>query len=148
MSSNNNARIFEVGLSVTDADLESTYNHVHHARAFVYLEQARLRFLESLGFPTEIYMQRGLFWVITNIEASYLREIRAGEILVTCENPRIISKALVLEQKLYNERNKLAVTGKATSKLLLRSTGRSTDIPEELCHAVLNITNRKDLRSL
>ncbi len=128
--------MFEITLKVGEQDLSPAYNHVHHAHVLLLLEKARLAFLTELGFPTEEYQKRGLFWVIASISVDYKREIRAGEIRVTCENNLVQDKTLILDQRIYNEKGKLAVEGTAHSMLLSQATQRSAAIPAEFREAV------------
>jgi YbgC/YbaW family acyl-CoA thioester hydrolase len=128
--------MFQLALTIEESVLDSVYRHVHHARAFYFLEQARLKFLEAVGHPSESYMQQGLFWVIASVSAEYKRELRAGPVTITCERPHIDGKRLVLQQRILNERGKVAVTAEAVSMLLSKQTGRSAQIPKELARAV------------
>ncbi len=128
--------MFEFVVEVRPEQLDVTYRHIHHAEALKFWEQARLAFLTSLGFPSESYMAMGLFWVIAGIEVRYKREIRAGSLRVTCEHGRIEGKSLILEQRIYNERGKLAVEGRVDCMLLARDTGRAAAIPNEFQQAL------------
>lgn len=139
--------MFQLSITIQDNDLDSVYQHVHHARALYFLERARLGFLEAVGYPTESYMRQGLFWVIASISAQYKRELRAGPITVTCERPQIDGKRLVLEQRILNERGKVAVEGQAVSMLLSKATGRSAQIPEEFALAVKEFEAKFQVRS-
>lgn len=134
--------MFEIQLTIGEADLSPAYNHVHHAHTLVLMEKARLRFLESLGFPSEEYQKRGLFWVIASISVDYKREIKAGPIRITCENVLIQEKSLILDQRVFNERDKLAVEATAHSMLLAQATGRSAPIPAEFQLAVSNLPSK------
>ncbi|MBN8549056.1 MAG: acyl-CoA thioesterase [Deltaproteobacteria bacterium] len=128
--------MFEVEMTVAPANLQPLYNHLHHAKSLEFCEIARLRYLESVGFPSDDYIKRGLFWVIVSISADYKREIRAGQIRVTCENVLVQDKLLILDQRIYNERGKLAVEATAHSMLLSSETGRSIQIPSDFRDAV------------
>ena len=127
---------FEFVLSVPSSDIESVYRHVHHAQTLRYLELGRLELLKSIGVPNESLTSRGLFLVITSLNVQYKREVFAGEIRVTVENARVSEKALLLDQKLYNDRGKLAVEATVELKCLSSATKRAVEPPVELLKAL------------
>lgn len=101
--------VFRLGLEVPVSDLEEPYNHLHHARSLILLERARVELLDSLGFSMGSLFQRQLFPVLTRVDVRYLREIRSGLVEVTCDAPSIKDDVIIVEQRLFNERRKLAV---------------------------------------
>jgi YbgC/YbaW family acyl-CoA thioester hydrolase len=129
--------MFEYKMIVEERHVQPVYDHVHHADALFFLEQARLAFLESMGFPREGFMEAGLFWVIAGIQVEYKREVKLGEIVVTCDEARIERKSLKIKQRILNARGKVAVEAEVTSMLLSKHTGRSAEIPQEFVQVVL-----------
>ena len=134
--------MFELPITVTESDLQNDYKHVHHARSLFYLEQARLALLEAIGLSSDSYIKRGLFWVVVSISVDYKREIKGRDIIVTCENALVQEKVLVLDQRIFNERGKLAVEGTVHLMLLSQETGRSTPIPQEFEKAIARLKGK------
>lgn len=130
------SRIFEIELDVAEDDIEPIYNHVHHAQSLCYLEMGRLRLLLQLGIPNETLIAQGLYLVITSLAVRYKREVQKGAIRVTCEDPRVEGRVIVIDQKLYNHRGKLAVEARIEIMCLLRETSRAVDPPAFLCDAL------------
>jgi YbgC/YbaW family acyl-CoA thioester hydrolase len=115
--------------SITAEQVDAVYKHVHHADALRLLEQARLDFIASVGFPTEDFIGRNQFLVITKIDVAYKRELFLGDVIVTCERAYAKGKQVVIEQAIYNEKGKLAVTGLVYSALMDGDTKRAIPLP-------------------
>jgi YbgC/YbaW family acyl-CoA thioester hydrolase len=126
--------MFSIKIDVAPAQIEPLYNHVHHAQALRYLELGRLAYLESIGLPNNSLIAKHLFLVITEISVNYKRELTGGEITVTCENPRIDEKRIVLDQKILNPKGKVAVEGTIVSQMLSGETKRSVVPPDFFLH--------------
>jgi len=112
-------------------EIEPVYNHVHHAQTLRFLEEARLSYLEAIGYPNEAFVSRGLFIVIAQLAVVYRREIFAGPILVTVEDPRIEGKALLLEQRIVNAKGKECVRASIDLRFMSGVTKRSIVPPED-----------------
>lgn len=122
--------MFSITLQLTPSDIEPLYNHVHHAHSLRFLERSRLACLEAVGVPNEGLIARNLFLVITDIQVVYKRELTTGEITVTCENPRIEGKRILLDQKILNPRSKVAIEAVVASAFLSGETRRSIVPPD------------------
>lgn len=127
--------------TVSPSIIEPVYNHVHHATALRFLEEARLEYLVSIGCSNDSLIARNLFLVITDITIKYLREIFAGEIVVTCENPIIDGKTVILDQRILNSRGKPMVTAKVSSMFLSGETKRSVPPPEDFLNRFLLVSH-------
>ncbi len=124
---------------VIDASLiESRYRHVHHADALKLLEMARLKLLEHVGYPNDWFMERQLFLVISKISVVYKRELFAGPVTITCDSARLEGKALIIPQRILNDKGKVAVEAMAESMAMNGETKRAVPYPEEF---LLRISN-------
>ena len=85
------------------------YDHVHHGRCFYLFEESRVALLDHIGCPYDKLLAQGQAIVIARVEADYKREVKAGKVTVTCEEPAIEGRNLILKQKILNERGKVAV---------------------------------------
>lgn len=122
--------MFEVTLEISPSELEAGYNHVNHARTLLFLEKARLLYLEHIGYPNDRLLAEGRFLVIAQINIQYKREIFAGPYRMTVEDARIVDKALLMKQRVFNEKGKECVTADFDFRLIDGATKRSTYLPE------------------
>ena len=127
--------MFEIEYQVKESDIGQPYNHVHHATCLRFMEHGRLEFLKSVGFPNEEFLAQGLFLVITDIAVQYKREVRQGPIKITCDNPRIEKRTVVVDQRILNPRGKVAVEATVKSMFLSNEKRRATHPPEEFVQA-------------
>jgi YbgC/YbaW family acyl-CoA thioester hydrolase len=123
--------VFTHPLEVGAEHLEPLYNHVNHAQALRFMELARLAYLEAVGVPNEALIAQKLFIVIAEISVAYKREIFGGPIVITCESPHIDGKAVLLHQRIINERGKVCVEASFDLRLLSGETKRSVSPPTE-----------------
>ena len=129
--------MFTTKLQVTKSQITgSAYGHVHHADSLRFLEAARLRMLEELGFPNESFLEQGLFTVVSALQVRYLRELFEGEITVTCGGGRVEGKRLSLEQTILNGKGKRAIEAVVELQFLSRSLGRAVPVPEAFLNAL------------
>lgn len=124
---------FVTSYQVGDSDIEPVYDHMHHARALLFLERGRLDFLSAINCPNDDLIRQGLFLVITRMELAFKREIRRGEIEVACLNPRIEEKKVILDQHIINERGRLALEAAVECMFLSREAGRAVFPPQFFC---------------
>jgi acyl-CoA thioesterase FadM len=127
--------MFELEVEVTSSDLDPTYHHLHHARALLYLEQARLAFLKAIGFSAEKLIETDLFPVITAIDIRYLREIMAGTYKATCEECKVDGRTLKIAQRVLNPKGKSCIEAKVDSMLLQGKARRGVAPPPEFIEA-------------
>ncbi|NLF26019.1 MAG: acyl-CoA thioesterase [Deltaproteobacteria bacterium] len=123
--------MFEIEAQVTPDHITPPYNHVHHATVLSFLESARVEFLKYVGFPNDEFLAKGLFMVITGITVRYKREVVVGQIRVTCENPRIQGKLVLIEQRIFNSKGKVALEALVESQFLDKSAGRAVKVPDD-----------------
>ena len=123
--------MFEYPFSVLESSLIPPYNHVHHADILKFLEEARLAYLESLGFPHDQFLSQGLFLVIAGIDVRYKREVKGGDYIATCEDGEIIKKSLWLTQRVVNAKGKDAVVARIESVFFSAEEKRSIYPPNQ-----------------
>jgi len=117
--------MFTLPFEISPDDVVSGYNHVHHATTLRFLETARLAYLEEIGQPNERLISEGLFLVITRIDIQYSRELFSGLVEITCENPKILRKKIIVDQNVINSIGKLAVSARVESMMMSGETKRA-----------------------
>jgi acyl-CoA thioesterase FadM len=132
---------FRLCLNVSSELIEKDYRHVHHADSLKFLEQARMQFLSSIGFPNQSFLGADLFLVIARIEVSYLREVLEGPLEITVEGARCLEdgRTLALDQRLYRVsggRRKLAIEATVYSVFMSGATKRAVPPPEDFLRAL------------
>ena len=132
----NISTMFELSFSVPTEDITPVYRHVHHAQCLRYLETARLRFLESIGFPSEAFIAQGLFLVIVNLSITYKRELFQEPLIITCENFRSRGRELLMDQRIFKERRKVAVEAVVSSMFMDGTTKRAVSIPQNFATSI------------
>lgn len=126
---------FSIKLTVDPELVSNAYQHVHHADALRLLERARMSFLNAIGYSQEAMYQRGIFLVIASISVQYKRELKAGTLEVFCENPRIDGRSVLVDQRIINEKGKLAVVATIESMMLDTAIGRAIIPPPDFAQA-------------
>ena len=134
---------FTMEVTVGPELVTSPYNHLHHARALSFLEEARVGFLKELGYPLEGFLNQQLFLVVTGIKIAYKREIGVGAYTVTCGSPRIFGKAASVEQKILNAKGKEAVVATVEFMCLSGATKRAIALPEGVAQAFETAANEE-----
>ncbi len=129
--------MFTIERTILADEIEPVYNHVHHAKAVCFLEEARLKFLEFIGFPNEVLIEKNLYLVLTRIEVDYKRELFEEEVTVTCELPKIDRRRMSVEQKIVKGSGKVAVEAHVEFMCLDRTRGRGVEPPSDLREAFL-----------
>lgn len=129
--------MFSIKIELGDDWVAPVYDHVHHGRCFYLLEEARVAYMQRIGFPNDVLLARGQAAVITAVSAQYKREVKRGVITVTCENLSVEGKTLIIGQKILNERGKVTVDARIESVFMDMSTRRGIAPPEGFIEAFL-----------
>lgn len=129
-------RPFALPLTIPSTEFQNEYKHLHHASSLRLLEAARLGFLEALGYPNSWFVEQGVLLVVTNIRISYHREVRGADVVATCESAVLDGKSIVMEQVLYNERNKRSVVATVECVGMDAATRRACAVPAEFAARV------------
>lgn len=128
--------MFEISYSITDAELDPTYKHVHHAVSISIMEKARLRLLEEIGHSNQSLIDRGYFSVIVGLTARYEREVRKGTVRVTCDSCKIRKKIFVMDQRILSPEGQVAVELSVTWMFMSGETKRAISPPEDFVAAL------------
>lgn len=116
-------------INVEAASLDNPYFHVHHAEALRYLEYGRAQFLKELGLPLETFIERGLLIMVSQVSASYLREIRGGEHAITVDSCELSRKGCRLVQRVVNSKQKDCIVADVSLVFVDRNARRAVPIP-------------------
>lgn len=128
--------MYVLDYTISDAEVEKTYNHVHHATTLCILEKARLSFLEHIGFPNNELIANGLFLVLTSLQVDYKRELFAGPVRVTCEDMEVSGKRFSVKQRIIKlPSEKDAITARVEFVAMDGATKRAVRAPDELTAA-------------
>ncbi len=119
---------FSLRVSVPAEDLDPLYKHLHHTKALLLLERARLTFLEKIGFSSQTLIAKDLFPVIARIDVRYRREIGAGEFLVTCEECHVERVLLRIKQRILDSEGRVLVQATVDS-VLMSGKSKSAVVP-------------------
>ncbi|RMD85875.1 MAG: acyl-CoA thioesterase [Candidatus Dadabacteria bacterium] len=120
---------------VAGKDVDNSYRHMHHAEILKPLEKARKELFESRGISLQKLMEEGTFPVVSKIEIEYLREIREGRYNIVSEVVEISRKELCIEQKIYNDKNKIATKAKVFLRFLRAGYPLSAPVPEAVSNS-------------
>lgn len=129
--------IFTHPREVLARELDPVYKHVHHAQSLRFLEEARLKYLEAVGCPNNELIDSGILIVIAQIAVAYKREIFAGPIMITVEEPRIEGKALLLDQRIVNAKGKECLQATLDLRCMSATTKRAILPPDDLARRFL-----------
>ncbi|MGQ9510315.1 MAG: acyl-CoA thioesterase [Thermaceae bacterium] len=103
---------------------------VHHSAYVVYLEAARVEFLEKAGLPYHRLEQEGLYFPVVELSLVYRKPARFGEVLeVEVGLSELSPRTLAFSYRVLRE-GELLAEGR-TRHVLLRE-GRAVRIPEAL----------------
>jgi YbgC/YbaW family acyl-CoA thioester hydrolase len=128
--------IYELNFEITDSDIQAPYNHVHHANSLNFLEKTRLSLIASKGFHENTFFEKNLFLVIASINVNYKREIKKGNIRVTCDQIIFDNKKIIIKQSIFNEQEKLAIEAEVVSMIMSGKTKRAVLPDQEFIDAM------------
>jgi len=102
---------------------------VYYANYLRYLERARMEFLYEKGIDVIDYHQRGIFFVVTNLEIAYKKSARLGDVLtVTTEVTELRKASLRLKNQIFRGEELIV---EAFITLACLENGRLRRLPEE-----------------
>lgn len=128
--------MFATTIEISEALLEPGYRHVNHCDALRLLEQARLQWLETRGVANGGLIAQGLFLVVTEVRARYLRELFAGPVQVTCGAALASGKRFHVDQQILNEKGKVAVDATIEFAVMDGGSKRAISVPLWLLEAL------------
>jgi len=81
---------------------------IHHANYLIYLEQARLEWLEQLGFSYVKMEKDGILLPVYNIDITYKKPIRLGDkISVRIKLKSLPTTKVVFDYEIVNQRDQI-----------------------------------------
>lgn len=88
---------------------------IHHANYLIYLEQARLEWLDTLGFSYAQMEKGGVILPVFNIVIDYKRPLyMANEISVTCSLMQPPTSRVIFQYEVINSENQLCCVAQTT----------------------------------
>ncbi len=88
---------------------------IHHANYLIYLEQARMEWLNTLGFSYVEMEKNGVMLPVFNIQIDYKKPLFvAQEITVTCKLLKPPSTRVIFEYEVINNENQLCAQAQIT----------------------------------
>jgi len=106
---------------------------VHHANYLLYLEQARIDWLEKKGISYAELEQSGIMLPVYNINIDYKQPITFGDtVKVNVERGEMHGVRIPFDYKLYNSSNELVVEAQVTLIFLSSETRKPIKCPEDL----------------
>ncbi len=105
---------------------------VHHSNYLRYFECARDEMIASWGYSIEQCQADGLTFPLVNAQLRFHRPALSGDTLrITAEIDGLPMAKLVVNQKIFNQRDELCCEGTVTLGFLDSATGRPMRCPEK-----------------
>lgn len=106
---------------------------VHHANYLLYLEQARIEWLEKKGINYSELERKGIMLPVHNIEISFRKPLLFGDtvkVQITCsESPKV---RIGFDYKLFNMADELIATATVTLVFMSAQTRKPIRCPHDL----------------
>lgn len=125
------SRTHELALQVRDYECDMGHV-VNHAAYLNYLEHARHELLRGLGIRFGDLAQRGVFLVVTRIEADFKASLTSGDAFRVCtELTRLGRIRLQFNQRIYRQPDDRLMLSAVVTGTAVNERGRP-EIPAEL----------------
>lgn len=134
MSIDNKHQI-EIRVYYEDTDCSGV---VYYGKYLTYLEWARTQYLEAKGFSLKSLMDEGIYFVVVNVNISYKKSARYGDIIIVNTELESVSKAAItFKQRIINKET-LYVLTESTVKLacVAAETMKPVRLKEEMYKAL------------
>lgn len=106
---------------------------VHHANYLLYLEQARIEWLEKKGINYSQLEQDGVMLPVYNIEISYHKPLTFGDtVKVQVNSLKPSGVRIAFDYKLFNMADELIATAKVILVFMSAQTRKPIRCPKEL----------------
>ncbi len=107
---------------------------VHHSVYAVYLEAARVDFLEGAGLPYHLVEERGVFFPVVELGLTFRAPARFGEeVEVRTRLAELSSRALLFRYRVEREG---ALLAEGFTRHLCQVGGRAARIPQDIYQAL------------
>lgn len=123
-----------IEVRVRYAEVDS-FGYLHHSRYFIFLEMGRTELLRKCGVAYRDMEQRGLFYVVSNLQCRYRAPARYDEVLTLNTITERLTRVRVDHRYELYRGEKLLAEASSTLVLVGRD-GRPTTLPDDL-HTLL-----------
>jgi YbgC/YbaW family acyl-CoA thioester hydrolase len=120
----------EITVTVTEAELDAEYQHLHHSKYCLLFEQGRTSLMKKAGLPLHAVIAEGLFPVVTQLSVTYLREVTSGQYNISTAVSEIRWKVMVFEQLITDFRGKEIAQATVQCMILKKSAGKAIAVPD------------------
>ena len=112
---------------------------VHHANYLLYLEQARIEWLEKKGINYSQLERDGIMLPVYNIEISYQKPLFFGDtVKVQFSSSKPSGVRIAFDYKLFNMADELIATAKVILVFMSAQTRKPIRCPRELFAVLSN----------
>jgi acyl-CoA thioester hydrolase len=110
------------------------FRHANHRAYFEWIEEARNRYLETVGLPALAAATPGPVMAETSLR--YLKPLAYGDrVLVSARTVRLGHTSFEMEYAVWHDG--LCAEGRAVLILVVNATGEKVPLPADLRHAIL-----------
>ncbi|MFC4024059.1 acyl-CoA thioesterase [Oceanobacillus longus] len=122
--------ISEIKVDEEDLDI---FNHVNNLVFIKYLERARFDWYNKHDFQIETLINKGLGFVLRNIEVSFIGEGRLGDVLTIETSPyKRGNTSFTMKQNISNQSGILITEAQTTSVMIDMNRRRPIPLIEEI----------------
>lgn len=112
------------------------FGHMNNVSAFIYFEQARIEFLQHVGFTLEEDGNQGIP-IVADLQCDYLKQIFFNDkIKLYVKAHHIGTTSFDLHYKALNEKNEVCLTGRGTLVYIHSKTHQPIPIPKDKIKAL------------
>ena len=130
----------KVRFAETDAN-----GHMSHVSAVIYMEQARIEFLESLGlFDLEKFASEGKTFVLASQKIDYVHQAYFNDrIRIYVRVSRIGTSSIDIDYVAINEKTQaVLISGTSTVVYFDQNTQKSMPLPDDLRERIAQVESR------
>ena len=128
--------MFSIPVFVSPDQIDPDYNHLHHSLVVCLFEKARIAFIESAGLSQGELFAQDLWAVISEIHIQYLREVKEGKYISTCDKISAQRRRMQFDQRILDLDGKEVAEAKVTIMWFSKKAGRAVSPPENVMKAL------------
>lgn len=112
---------------------------VYYVNYLKYFERARTESMRALGFDKPAFLGHGTMFVVTDVDAKYMKPASLDDVLkATAVIESIGAATMVFHQQIWRD-DELLVQGRVSIALISTETGRPRRLPEALRASLVEI---------
>lgn len=120
--------------SETDA-----FGHINNVSYFIYLEQARIDYMQQLNAVNEVFYQKDYMIVTANLEIHYLSPLYHGQMInIHVRTSRLGKSSFELEY-VIEKNGTVAAVGKGALVFIDKKNNQSAPLPEKFVHEIMTL---------